>query len=381
MTTVLILNESRLVTPFTPAAVAGKEIKLRQALPAINSIVVISLPPNSHTLNPTVPKPPLSKVTLIHTLSWPYYFSSIILFVYGFWACLKYRPTWIEAESPIFSGLAAIFLGKIFRLPVYIEIRSDFVDLCQFRLSFISFRFKKYFAVTLQTFTLCSASGIIANSRGLAARYTPSAKPVVVVNPGLQPTSIKTKSYEINPLVFHLGYLGRLVPEKGVSLLISAVSQLRLEKKCPPFTLYVAGIGPTLPQLKLQVSQNHLESIVKFVGFQESVSFISTLHVLINPCLVNAPLEMVQAEAAALGIPVICFHRKDTPETVSHEHTGLVVKNLESHALTHALFQFLTEGKLRANLHRHGPQFAQTNFAFMSQVQTLQKFYQSQKLI
>jgi glycosyltransferase involved in cell wall biosynthesis len=108
-------------------------------------------------------------------------------------------------------------------------------------------------------------------------------------------------------------FVGRLSPEKGISLLASAWKELR---KIP---LVVAGDGP--------LAGTEWPIGVSWIGSQpreKILALMSEARVLIVPsqCYENGPLAAL--EAFACGLPVIASNLGSMAETVTHERTGLL---------------------------------------------------------
>ena len=375
--TILYLNDNPLPSVFTKNTIPGKEYRLRAALPDIHSIHVIC-PPDHHS-NPNIEPTPLEKKIIIHhILPWPYYLRCLPLFIYGFYYAHKYKPILIEAESPIISGVAAVLIGKILSIPTIVEVRASYHHLIKFHLTFIPLTIKKSILNFIYFRVLTHANAVIANSSLYQTNLNQHHIPSTVINPGLQyppPTSNQKSSIPI------IGYLGRLVPEKGVRLLIDAASILTNDASCPHFKVEIAGNGPEQSSLIDLVNQLNLNHRISFLGQVPNYSTLKRWYLLVNPNLVHHPLEMVNAEAALLGVPVICFGTSRYPETVKHLQTGIKIKSSTSPQLAKAIKHLLTHPSLHHQLSQNGPKFARRHYCFESQVSRLRQLYQQLDLI
>jgi glycosyltransferase involved in cell wall biosynthesis len=142
-------------------------------------------------------------------------------------------------------------------------------------------------------------------------------RPVVGVRPpvsdeGFAPTdsSALREKLGIPDSAPTVGFLGRLVPEKGLPALIEAVRQLREE--LPDVRLVIAGEGDAVAGggLGAALRQTAGDQIwITFTGFlpqDELAEFYSMLDVFVLPSI--DPLEafgMVQVEAMLCGTPVV----------------------------------------------------------------------------
>jgi glycosyltransferase involved in cell wall biosynthesis len=110
---------------------------------------------------------------------------------------------------------------------------------------------------------------------------------------------------EESPIVF--AYVGRLVTEKGVSVLIRAAHVLN-SRGCR-FQVLVIGDGPEREPLQALASSLHLESHVCFLGFQRGPQLeqsMNTVRALVMPSICEdvapmAVLEQMMQERLIIG--------------------------------------------------------------------------------
>jgi glycosyltransferase involved in cell wall biosynthesis len=143
--------------------------------------------------------------------------------------------------------------------------------------------------------------------------------PITVVENPLKPTIQAALSPKSAPKRLSLGFIGRLIPLKGVSLILHALTAFSGE-----VSLTIAGDGPekeTLMQLAkdLQVPVTFLGSIKDVSGFYDAID------VLIVPSI-REPLGLVAQEAALRGCLVIAAEVDGLPEVVQHGITGFCLK-------------------------------------------------------
>jgi glycosyltransferase involved in cell wall biosynthesis len=141
---------------------------------------------------------------------------------------------------------------------------------------------------------------------------------------------------------FVVGYVGALVPEKGVADAIAAVEQL------PDVQLLVTGDGPQLTQL--QAFAANLESRVTFTGPATDVSL--TLHALDVAVLPSRSEGMPASliEAGFCGLPAIATGIGSVSEIVVDGHTGLLIPPGDVQALTGAITRLYDDPQLRTTL-------------------------------
>jgi glycosyltransferase involved in cell wall biosynthesis len=110
-----------------------------------------------------------------------------------------------------------------------------------------------------------------------------------------------------------IAFAGRLAPEKGVTVLIHALAQLRDAR------LEIAGDGPMLPLLRQLVTKLGLETRVRFLG-DLPLELVRDLYrrssVVCVPSIWCEPFGYAAAEALALGRALVASDRGAFPELV-----------------------------------------------------------------
>lgn len=135
-----------------------------------------------------------------------------------------------------------------------------------------------------------------------------------------------------------VGFLGRLVPEKGVLVLLDAV------ERDPRLRLRIAGSGPLAPELGVRAAAAGVADRVEVVGPIDPdavVDFYRTLDVLAVPSLPTPSwteqFGRVAVEAMACGVPVVSSDAGALPDVVGG--AGLVVPAVDAAALADALVE------------------------------------------
>jgi len=151
-----------------------------------------------------------------------------------------------------------------------------------------------------------------------------------------------------------IGFVGRLVPDKGVHVLVE--SFLEIYQQDPDIRLLIVGeFEPhrgNLSEKVLSVIQNH-PGIIR-VGFTDQIE----LYYLIMKLLVlptrreGFPYTVI--EAGAMGIPVIATRVTGCVDAVIENQTGLLIPSESSSELTRAIEKLLNNQSLVAEMGRHG---------------------------
>jgi glycosyltransferase involved in cell wall biosynthesis len=104
-----------------------------------------------------------------------------------------------------------------------------------------------------------------------------------------------------NPL--RIVFVGRLIPAKGLSMLLEAISRLQdLELQAT-----IVGDGPLRAELESEVQSRQLGNVVRFTGakpLHEIAEYIRAAHVFCLPC-VRESGGAVLLESLASGVPIL----------------------------------------------------------------------------
>jgi glycogen(starch) synthase len=118
-------------------------------------------------------------------------------------------------------------------------------------------------------------------------------------------------------------FIGRLVPEKGVQVLIEAIPKiLQFE---PKVKFIIAGKGPYENYLKHMVNTMGLENKVSFLGFIEDIernALYTYADCVVFPSIYE-PFGIVALEGMAAGKPVVTSDTGGLGEIVEHGINGL----------------------------------------------------------
>ena len=152
------------------------------------------------------------------------------------------------------------------------------------------------------------------------------------------PAGVDPPRLHAGPL--RLGFVGRLVPGKGVDVLLRALALVRERSPAPAPMLAVAGDGPARPSLERLARRLGLDDRqVAFVGWTSDIPrFWATrdLAVAPNDHLVES-FCLAVAEALAAARPAIVSDRGALPELVVDEATGLIVRPGDVDGLARAI--------------------------------------------
>ncbi|MCL4835092.1 MAG: glycosyltransferase family 4 protein [Caldilineaceae bacterium] len=153
---------------------------------------------------------------------------------------------------------------------------------------------------------------------------------------------------------FRVGYIGRLIPEKGIDILLQAAA--RLADGCQ---VVIVGGGPEESFLRQQVEALELGDQVQFVASVPTAQIagvLGGLDALVLPSrsttVWKEQMGRVLLEAMAVGVPVIGSDSGAIPEVIGE--AGLIFPEGDVDALATRLVELMSRSELSRELIRRG---------------------------
>ncbi|MHA0856897.1 glycosyltransferase family 4 protein [Paenibacillus sp. CMAA1364] len=185
---------------------------------------------------------------------------------------------------------------------------------------------------------LHKADLIIANSQSLhqklAHNFPQSAHKIRTIPLGVDVSrfrmvnasqKISTKKKHHIPNQFTILFVGRVIPRKGVPILIDATYHVR---KQIPAHLVIVGKGTTSYVNRLRSQARRLGIPISFLGKKSHKAIHSVYHLadcFVCPSQEHEAFGLVNVEAMASGVPVIASRNGGIQEIVKHGHNGYLV--------------------------------------------------------
>jgi glycosyltransferase involved in cell wall biosynthesis len=160
-----------------------------------------------------------------------------------------------------------------------------------------------------------------------------------------------------------VGYIGRLVREKGVMELFEAFR--RLHAKYPEARLLM--VGPMDPEKRDAVKPESarvygISDSVVFTGMRLDIpEMLSVMDVFVLPSYREGFPRSIM-EASAMGIPVVTTNIRGCREAVEDGKTGCIVPVRKAESLAEAIGQLLSNKNIRCKMGEAGRQKALTEF-------------------
>jgi glycogen synthase len=144
-------------------------------------------------------------------------------------------------------------------------------------------------------------------------------------------------------------FVGRLVSDKGVDLLLRALKRLQSENLRPDLT--IVGSGPEQQKLQELTRELALDRQVTFAGQKQGAELAEVLNqhqVLVAPSRWAEPFGVVALEGIACGCVVVGSEKGGLKEAIGP--CGLTFQNGDAEALATQLTCLLTEPQLQTTL-------------------------------
>lgn len=219
-----------------------------------------------------------------------------------------------------------------------------------------------------------SATANIAPTQHVASRLNLPRTTVIFHGVGdpLGTTAAKEKTPAIKNSSF--AYLGRLVIEKGVSVLVEAARVLRAQGREVP--VLIIGDGPERARLENQIAASRLESSVRITGFLSGGALLRELDAvgtIVIPTIMEETAGLAALEQMARGRPVIASAVGGLQEIVNG--VGLTFPADDASALANAMKRILDEPGLASSLGALAHQRVLQSFSFRSMIDAHARLY------
>jgi len=191
------------------------------------------------------------------------------------------------------------------------------------------------------------------------------SKNISVIHSGVDLNCFKRSKTESNPGRNELaippdslvvGYVGWLIPIKGVTYLVKAMAEV--VQRHPNSLLVLVGKGDEKGEeeikLKEQVENLGLADNVRFLGWRSDVDEImGCFDIFVLPSL-NEGMGRVLVEAMSAGLPIVASRVGGIPDLVKHGENGLLVPPANAGALEQAISDLLSDKSRRKHMGETG---------------------------
>jgi glycosyltransferase involved in cell wall biosynthesis len=173
---------------------------------------------------------------------------------------------------------------------------------------------------------------------------------------GAKQRTRKRKELNIPADSLVIGYVGWLIPIKGVTYLVKAMAEVA--EKYPKSLLVLVGKGDDKGEeeikLREQVQSLGLTDKVLFLGWRPDVAEITgCFDIFVLPSL-NEGMGRVLVEAMAAGLPIVASRVGGIPDLIKNGENGLLVPPAEASAFGKAISDLLSDKEKRNRMGEAG---------------------------
>ena len=133
----------------------------------------------------------------------------------------------------------------------------------------------------------------------------------------------------------HLIYVGRLILEKGINVLIDAVNLIKKDVKVK---VVIVGDGPIKSALEAKIKKLDLLDQIIFLGIRMDIpELLGNADYFIHPAIWNEGFGITLIEAMSVGVPCVAFNKGAIPEIILDNKNGFIVEEATAEALAERL--------------------------------------------
>ena len=164
------------------------------------------------------------------------------------------------------------------------------------------------------------------------------------------------QTFNLDDTVHIIGCAGRLVPDKGISVLIKAFEQSDFSKKS---VLIFAGNNDEIyyQEIKAFLSTCESKNRIFFHPYIENIyDFIEQLDIIVVPSIVKECCPLIILEAMQQGTAIVSTNNGAQTELLTNEQEALLVPPSDPDALRKAIQQLIDFPEIREQLAKKAQQ-------------------------
>ena len=261
-----------------------------------------------------------------------------------------WKPDVVVAFFGIPSGPIGLLLRLINRTPYIVSLRGG--DVPGFQPYDLAF-FHKLLGPIIRLLWK-NAAGVVANSAGLqslARRFAPEMEIAVIPNGVDAQTFHPTSAPAEAPRPVQLLFVGRVVFQKGLDVLLRALAML---PSSHDFRLEIIGDGDQREPLAAEIRRLGLEQKITFAGWCDRAAIAERYQqadVFVFPSR-DEGMPNVVLEAMASGLPIVATAIAGNEDLVREGENGCLVPTEDAAALAAALTRLIERPDLRRTMGR-----------------------------
>ncbi|RYD95734.1 MAG: glycosyltransferase family 1 protein, partial [Sphingomonadales bacterium] len=259
----------------------------------------------------------------------------------------RFKPNILHIASPEILGHSAVTLARRNNLPVVASVHTRFET--YFRYYGLAFLEPLVEALLRRFYRRCDAIFAPSESMAQLLRNQRMSYDVGIWSRGIDRTIFQPsrrseewrKSIGIEPDDVVIGFVGRLVMEKGLDVFADTIDQL--QRRQVRHKVLVVGQGPAREWF-----EKRLPSAI-FAGYQQNEDLgraVASMDMLFNPS-VTETFGNVTLEAMAAQLPVVAARATGSESLIDDGVTGRLIQPGRTKAFADALQRYCEDSELR----------------------------------
>ncbi len=158
-------------------------------------------------------------------------------------------------------------------------------------------------------------------------------------------------SFNSNPIVGNLTYMGTIESRKGLHFLMEALQKMQSKG----INYHLTIIGKTVEEPYRKNIDNYISDhsinahFTGFISKEEKEKILSETDIFVFPSQLEG-FGMVLVEAQVYGLPIVCFNNSAMPFSVFDNINGFVVPNKDTTKFAEAIEKIISDRNLRNHM-------------------------------
>jgi glycosyltransferase involved in cell wall biosynthesis len=183
------------------------------------------------------------------------------------------------------------------------------------------------------------------------------------------------KEFSIKEDTIVAGFIGRIVPAKGLEYLIDSIPHVKGEFN--NIKLLIVGEGSLVKRLREQAKEKKVYDSIIFAGRRRDIpDILSCIDVFVMPSIAEG-LPNALLEAMAMAKPIIATEVGGIPEVIKNRFNGILVPPRDIRALATAIKELTGNAQVAAKMGQAARDLVLDNFSIKLIAQRWQTLYLS----
>ncbi len=179
--------------------------------------------------------------------------------------------------------------------------------------------------------------------QGIIERFPELSNRCVVVYPGIDLNIFKSKWENGSSREKIIMYAGRVVPEKGIHVLVEAFKMLKRDIPDIKLQIYGMDIGPNVQENYLSQLKDDAVELLGLYPRKEIAEVLRKAAIFVYPVIWEEALGLAPLEAMTVGVPVIVSDVKSGYSEFINNHNGFYFNTGDSVQLKDIMKKILEE--------------------------------------